>query len=148
MHDIDFGKGLWAVIVYGGGKRIIGSIDDVFTPRLRVLERADSGNMLRVDNAFNFVSELMPVPVGPGQMGMRRICEVAPLDNGLEPATMHVRPEAIRFFDDMTTADREMHQDMIVAVLKQLEEAKKARAAQRSNIVLAGPGDVPRGRTS
>lgn len=136
MQDIDFERGLWAVVYLSGGKKLIGCVEVLAAGyQLATLGIVTSKSQettpgwVTVSPAFELITTAMPyVDQAAHTEGMKRFVQVMPLDNCLHPSTVHVKVEGMHCFRDMESDDRVLHQDLIKAVMRSLQEARAQRA--------------------
>lgn len=146
MQDIKFERGVWAVIYLSGGKKLIGQAhapmkleneDDTEGEKIAILAAAAENIPLEISPAFEFITAAMPyVDPNTGSEGMKRFVQVMPIDNCINPGTVHTAVEGFHFFNEMEKDDAIAHKELIDSVMRRLIEvrAKKAGIETASSV--------------
>jgi hypothetical protein len=124
-----------------GGKRLLGRIAGEPTMNGEVAKEAppldalagalaaavQDGDVFCIEDAYEFVTSLVPVQGPGGQTAMQRVVQCMPPDNGLCPATIYAKIEGFRLLDGMQEADKNEHKDLVRQVINQTRQARMQR---------------------
>ena len=141
MQDIDFSRGIWAVMSSPGYGLIIGSIPLLYAAASSmVLDLIKKRTCVVIDPCFGFKADAIPIQ-GPQGMGMTFFRQCTPLANCMGPGRLITVIESALLFEDMEDTDQRRHKGLVEQLMQQITAAR----AREAGIIPAGPGDMPSG---
>lgn len=142
MQDIDFGRGVWAVISVPSHGLLIGSMDfwrdGLTADDLELLANAlAKRGPVDINQCFGLRAEVVPV-----QGGVTFFRQCYPITGHMGPAKITTIIDGALLFSQMAEDDQKRHKHLVEQIAGQLAAAR----AQEAGISIAKPGDIPRGR--
>lgn len=155
MQDIEFDRGVWAVVAAPGFGLLIGALhfpDILVTPSLTEDSDKESRTIsalmplitehipILIDPCFSFKADSIMVQTeqGPATTYMR---QCTPLANCVGPGKLRTAITSALLFNEMEKHDRERHKSLVQQLITQLMHARM----QAAGITPAKPGDMPSG---
>ena len=131
-------RDLWAVITTSAGKYLLGNIEYP-AKKGEVLDVLQGSGVLKLSRAYELNVQMIPIPVGPGQMQIQREVNATPYILTLVDTILYVQPSALQFFEDMKDADQTRYKRLVEQASRLAETARQ----QDAGIIPARPDQIP-----
>ena len=132
---------IWATITGASGNRYIGKVEQTNHPADKLWEHIVSGELITLSPCYELTTMTQPVQVGPGQMALHRQTLVFPIDSCCEDTSVtFMCPSEVSLLSEMSEGDQDTYRKMIERVREEMLSTR----LKRSNLILAGLGDMPK----